>query len=137
LHVARTRESIPFGMNIRKAAYKAAFGKNGAHPVLQRYATMVEKSKKHKNVSSDPLDDLSDDDSESDDSVSNASSGSDAFDICDRDLTIPGIEESKRAAAKDGSKMRKGSARKKASLSGPIKYPNEKRESTLSTFAPK
>ena len=38
---ARTRESLPFGMNIRKAAYKAAFGTSA--PALQRYATFVER----------------------------------------------------------------------------------------------
>jgi len=27
LYVRRTKESLPFGMNIRKAAYKATFGK--------------------------------------------------------------------------------------------------------------
>lgn len=39
LQVRRTRESMPFGMNIRKAAYKAAFGVSGSHPVLQRYVS--------------------------------------------------------------------------------------------------
>jgi len=34
LYVARAKESLPFGMHIRKAAYSAAFGKDGSHPVL-------------------------------------------------------------------------------------------------------
>ena len=37
LHVASTRERGPYGMNIRKAAYRAYFGSRGSHPVLQKY----------------------------------------------------------------------------------------------------
>jgi len=36
MHVARTKERMPFGMNIRKAAYNAAFGTKG-YEVLMRY----------------------------------------------------------------------------------------------------
>ena len=45
LVVARPKESLPFGMKIREAAHKAAFGgeKRG---VLQRYATFFQKKKK-------------------------------------------------------------------------------------------
>lgn len=31
---------MPFGMNIRKAAYKATFGSVGSHSVLARYTMM-------------------------------------------------------------------------------------------------
>ena len=34
LHVARTRERGPYGMNIRRAAYRAYFGAHGSHPIL-------------------------------------------------------------------------------------------------------
>lgn len=37
LHVARTRESIPFGMNIRAAAYEAAYGKHMNNNILKMY----------------------------------------------------------------------------------------------------
>ena len=70
MRVAKTRDSIPFGMNIRKAAYKAAFGTSGSHPILQKYATVARKTML------DPLDDLSSSEEENDssDSVSIGSS---------------------------------------------------------------
>lgn len=74
LHVERTRESMPFGMHIRKAAYKAAFGVEGSNPVLQRYATQTE-TKKY-----DAFDDLSENSSSSE-SVSESSDGFDNLEI--------------------------------------------------------
>jgi hypothetical protein len=38
LVVARPKESMPFGMKIREAAHKAAFG-GSKRGILQRYAT--------------------------------------------------------------------------------------------------
>lgn len=76
LHVERTRESMPFGMHIRKAAYKAAFGVEGSNPVLQRYANQNEKSGTNK----DALDDLSSNASSSE-SVSESSDGLDNLEI--------------------------------------------------------
>lgn len=40
LNVARTRESLPFGLKIREAAYKASYGRHDSnHPILARYST--------------------------------------------------------------------------------------------------
>jgi molybdate-binding protein len=67
--VSRTRDSIPFGMNIRKAAHTATFGSRPG--ALQRYTFVAEK----KVVNSNPFDDLDEllDESDSD-SVSQSSS---------------------------------------------------------------
>ena len=75
LHVARTRERGPYGMNIRKAAYRTFYGAKGSHPILQRYAGTSEPKSVAKLKSADPLDDLSEiDDSSSDESVSQGGS---------------------------------------------------------------
>jgi len=67
---------MPFGMHIRKAAAKAAFGAVGGNPILVRYSTDVQKEKK----SGDALDDLTDDSSSSE-SVSEDSSDDDLLNI--------------------------------------------------------
>ena len=76
LKVARPKDSMPFGMHIRKAAAKAAFGAVGGNPILVRYSTDVQKEKK----SGDALDDLTDDSSSSE-SVSEDSSDDDLLNI--------------------------------------------------------
>ena len=69
LIVARPKESLPFGMKIREAAHKAAFGgsKRGA---LQRYATFFKKGNAQ---NANDIEDLLEDDLS--DSVSVSSSG--------------------------------------------------------------
>lgn len=80
----RTRESLPFGSNIKKAAFKATFG-NGANHVLRRYATYIEKPSRNQR-GSDLLDDL---DELTDDSVS--CSDSDSVSLGSVEVTEPGI----------------------------------------------
>ena len=65
--VAKARDSMPFGMNIRKAAYKASIGNLKPNNALIRYATMgpnTQRGKKKKKENS--LDSLSENSSESD-----------------------------------------------------------------------
>lgn len=71
LVVARPKESMPFGMKIREAAHKAAFG-GSKRGVLQRYATFFQRKKSNGNGMND-LEDLLEDDLS--DSVSVSSSG--------------------------------------------------------------
>ena len=79
LVVARPKELLPFGMNIREAAHKAAFGgsKKGA---LQRYATFFKNKKnlaREECKDIDELlneDDLSDSESVSDEDLSKSAS---------------------------------------------------------------
>lgn len=85
LVVARPKESLPFGMKIREAAHKAAFGgeKRG---VLQRYATFFQKKKKGKDGGTcDNIDDLLDEEDLSD-SVSVSSSG------CSESVSLSSID---------------------------------------------
>ena len=77
LVVARPKESLPFGMNIRQAAHKAAFGgsKEGA---LQRYATFFKNKKTMAQEECKDIDellneeDLSDSESVSSEGLSNS-----------------------------------------------------------------
>ena len=76
---ARSRESLPFGLNIRKAAYKAAFGQANNN-VLQRYATMGGGAT-HRRVSmDDELGESLEEDDESD-SVSSYSGSEDSLSL--------------------------------------------------------
>lgn len=82
LVVARPKESLPFGMKIREAAHKAAFGGN-KKGVLQRYAPMKKK------VGQDGITDIDELLAEEDfsDSVSVSSSGrSESVGLCSLDL---------------------------------------------------
>ena len=80
---ARSRESLPFGMNIRQAAHKAAFGRT--NHVLQRYATFRDGDKR-RTSEDEGLDILLDVD-ESDSVSDSASSDSLSMDSIDVDPT--------------------------------------------------
>ena len=71
LVVARPKESMPFGMKIREAAHKAAFG-GSKRGILQRYATFFQRKKSNGNGMTD-IEALLEDDLS--DSVSVSSSG--------------------------------------------------------------
>ena len=138
LKVARCRDSMPFGMNIRNAAHKAAYGTDGGSSmVLQRYVTNnFDKKKRSLTADSDGLDILSENSSES---VSNDSSDLETeldLDLDDLDPSKP--QNQTKAAAAGGKKEKKEKERKgnknhrdseefklpqRAARSGPVAYP--------------
>lgn len=134
LKVARCRDSMPFGMNIRNAAHKAAYGTDGGSSmVLRRYVTDIGEKAKRKGTDTDSLGVLSENSSES---VSNDSSDMD-LDLDDLDPTKES-NQSKGAAAngkkeKEKSKGSKGNKNhreneefklpQRAARSGPVAYP--------------
>ena len=62
LVVARPKESLPFGMKIREAAHKAAFG-GSKRGILQRYATFFQRKKgKEGAAGANDMDELLNDD---------------------------------------------------------------------------
>ena len=139
LVVARPKESLPFGMKIREAAHKAAFGgeKRG---VLQRYATFFQKKKKGKDGGTcENIDDLLDDEDLSD-SVSVSSSGcseSVSMSSIDLDADDLGVAASTADLQQKKQLLKKAASKKKLSLrqskvnpaedrwfSGPVRNPN-------------
>ena len=91
MKVARTKDSLPFGMNIRNAAHKATFGV--VPNALSRYLpSMDQKNKKSKLVDKraasqilEELDDIFDDSSS--DSVSKGSSDASSLDLDSIEVT--------------------------------------------------
>lgn len=85
LVVARPKESLPFGMKIREAAHKAAFG-GSKRGILQRYATFFQRKKgKEGAAGANDMDELLNDDDLSD-SVSVSSSG------CSESVSLSSID---------------------------------------------
>ena len=122
LKVARTRESLPFGMNIRKAAYKAAIG-NG-FPALQRYATF--KERKHGGNDLGDLDEYLDEISDNSVSQSSSESVSDLDLDIDVDLLDPGAAQAaqaKKVAEKEERKLKKTESKSK--MSSRLKMPKQ------------
>ena len=118
MKVNRTRESIPFGMNIRQAAHKAAFGNMPG--ALQRYSTFREDVHR-KEKSSNPLDELEDLDESESDSVSHSSSddsgcdGLDSLDVKEVGGAGPSRKTSRRPSKLGNRKL----------LTGPLAYSKE------------
>ena len=93
LVVARPKESLPFGMNIREAAHRAAFGGN-KKSALQRYATFFKNKKTLAREECKDIDELLDEDDLSDsESVSseglNNSASLESLELEAGDLGIP------------------------------------------------
>ena len=86
LVVARPKESLPFGMKIREAAHKAAFG-GSKRGILQRYATFFQRKKSKEGAAgqANDIDELLNDDDLSD-SVSVSSSG------CSESVSLSSID---------------------------------------------
>ena len=82
--VARPKESLPFGMKIREAAHKAAFG-GSKRGILQRYATFFQRKKSKEGGGAKDIDELLNDDDLSD-SVSVSSSG------CSESVSLSSID---------------------------------------------
>ena len=85
LVVARPKESLPFGMKIREAAHKAAFG-GSKRGILQRYATFFKRKKSKEGAAgANDMDELLNEDDLSD-SVSVSSSG------CSESVSLSSID---------------------------------------------
>ena len=103
----RSRESLPFGANIKKAAFKATFG-DKAVPALQKYATFRDQKAVRKG--SDLLDDL---DELTDDSVSCSDSEDlDSVSLNSIEVGQPGQPSNKKSGDADRT-LKKVKSKKK------------------------
>ena len=120
----RPRESLPFGMKIREAAHKAAFG-GAKRGVLQRYATFFQR-KEDKPASSN-IDDLLDEDES--DSVSLSDSCSESVSLSSIDLDAEDIAGAASTVDLKAQQklLKKKSVRKKLSILHPKADPEDNR----------